>query len=118
MRGTDATELRPAHARTATLLTRQNRIRRTPRPREPANSTALRLNLRTRVYRHFDSAGVVTNARLDANGNPVEAYDFKGNLLRSTRRLAADLHRVPDWLAEPARSMTESFRGQHAATTR
>jgi RHS repeat-associated protein len=61
------------------------------------------LNLRTRIYRHFDSAGVATNARLDANGSPIEAYDFKGNLLRSTRRLARDSTAVPDWLlpAEP-----------------
>src|SRR5262249_31603474 len=54
----------------------------------PPNATpaeeekAQRLNLRTRIYRHFDSAGVATNARLDAAGNPTEAYDFKGNLLR------------------------------------
>lgn len=61
------------------------------------------LNLRTRIYRHFDSAGVATNARLDADGSPLEAYDFKGNLLRSTRRLARDYSAVPDWLlpAEP-----------------
>jgi len=60
-----------------------------------ANAEAL--NLRTRTYRHFDSAGVATNARLDAGGNPVEAYDFKGNLLRSTRRLARDYRAIPDW---------------------
>jgi RHS repeat-associated protein len=61
------------------------------------------LNLRARIYRHFDSAGVATNARLDAIGSPTEAYDFKGNLLRSTRRLARDYTAVPDWLlpAEP-----------------
>jgi RHS repeat-associated protein len=61
------------------------------------------LNLRTRIYRHFDSAGVATNARLDASGSPVEAYDFKGNLLRSTRRLVSDYKAIPDWLlaAEP-----------------
>jgi len=66
-----------------------------------ANAEAL--NLRTRIYQHFDSSGVATNARLDANGNPTEAYDFKGNLLHSTRRLARDYTTVPDWLlpAEP-----------------
>jgi len=64
-----------------------------------ANAEAL--NLRTRIYRHFDSAGVVTNARLDVNGNPTEAYDFKGNLLRSTRRLVTDYTAVPDWLLNP-----------------
>jgi RHS repeat-associated protein len=59
------------------------------------------LNLRTRIYRHFDSAGVATNARLDANGSPIEAYDFKGNLLRSTRRLVSDYTAIPDWLLNP-----------------
>ena len=64
-----------------------------------ANAEAL--NLRTRVYRHFDSAGVVINARLDANGNPVEAHDFKGNLLHSTRRLVSDYTAIPDWSLAP-----------------
>ncbi|VVO04135.1 hypothetical protein PS710_02909 [Pseudomonas fluorescens] len=66
-----------------------------------ANAEAL--NLRTRIFRHSDSAGVATNARLDANGNPIEAYDFKGNLLRGTRRLVSDYTAIPDWLlpAEP-----------------
>jgi RHS repeat-associated protein len=59
------------------------------------------LNLRTRIYQHFDSAGIVTNARLDAGGNPVEAYDFKGNLLRRTRRLATDYKEIPDWSQNP-----------------
>ncbi len=69
----------------------------------PPNATdaqkreAQRLNLRTRIYRHFDSAGVATNARLDANGNPAEAYDFKGNLLCSTRQLVSDYKTIPDW---------------------
>ena len=66
---------------------RQDRVRRSALPNAEA------LNLRTRIYRHFDSAGVATNARLDASGNPIEAYDFKGNLLRSTRRLRQRLHR-------------------------
>jgi RHS repeat-associated protein len=64
-----------------------------------ANDEAL--NLRTRIYRHFDSAGVATNARLDANNNPVTAYDFKGNLLRSTRRLVSDYKSIPDWAQNP-----------------
>lgn len=59
-----------------------------------ANAEAL--NLRTRVYRHRDSAGVATNARLDANGNPTAAYDFKGNLLHSTRHLVSDYKAIPD----------------------
>ena len=54
-----------------------------------------------------NSAGVVTNARLDANSDPTEAYDFKGNLLRSTRRLARDYTAIPDWL-QPAESQLEA----------
>lgn len=73
----------------------------------PLNATpaqeneAQRLNLRTRIYRHFDSAGVTTNARIDANGKPTEAFDFKGNLLRSTRRLVSDYKVIPDWQLNP-----------------
>ncbi|MGY2488550.1 SpvB/TcaC N-terminal domain-containing protein [Cupriavidus sp. CP313] len=73
-----------------------------------ANAEAL--NLRTRVYRHFDSAGVVTNGRLDANGNPTEAYDFKGNLLHSTRRLVCDYTALPDWQSDPQLD-AECFEG-------
>ncbi|WP_217646261.1 SpvB/TcaC N-terminal domain-containing protein [Halomonas korlensis] len=70
-----------------------------------ANAEAL--NLRTRIHRHFGSAGVATNARLDANGNPIEAYDFKGNLLRSTRHLISGYKTVPDW-SQPSEPQLES----------
>ena len=63
---------------------------------------AMRLNLRTRVLRHRDPAGEVVNARIDAQGKPVEAYDFKGNLLHSTRRLAKDYKGLPNWHLAPA----------------
>lgn len=59
------------------------------------------LNLRTRIYRHFDSAGISTSARIDAAGHPLEAYDFKGNPLRRTRRLLTDYTAIPDWRLEP-----------------
>ena len=49
------------------------------------------LNLRARPFRQFDSAGVAT----------TEGYDFKGNLLRSSRRLAQDYKTIPDWSASP-----------------
>ncbi|WP_081066246.1 SpvB/TcaC N-terminal domain-containing protein [Burkholderia cepacia] len=65
------------------------------------------LNLRGRLYRHFDSAGVATHARLDASGNPIEGYDFKGNLLCSTRRLVSDYTTLPDWLLNP--NLDEEF---------
>jgi len=51
----------------------------------------MRLNLRTRAFREADCAGVGTS----------EGYDFKGNLLRSSRRLVRDYHRPPNWLAGP-----------------
>jgi RHS repeat-associated protein len=73
-----------------------------------ANAEAL--NLRTRIYRHFDSAGIATNARLDAGGNPTEAYDFKGNLLRSTRQLVRDYKAIPNWLLGPQLD-AEPFEG-------
>ncbi|ALN80702.1 SpvB/TcaC N-terminal domain-containing protein [Lysobacter antibioticus] len=82
----------------------------------PLNATlaqeavAQRLNLRTRIYRHSDSAGVATNARLDANGKPTEAYDFKGNLLRNTRQLVSDYKAIPDWLNNPQLD-AETFEG-------
>jgi RHS repeat-associated protein len=83
----------------------------------PLNATpaqeqeAQRLNLRTRTYRQFDSAGVATNAQLDTNGKPIEAYDFKGNLLRSTRKLVSDYSAIPNWLHDPKLD-AESFEGR------
>ncbi|MES2936378.1 MAG: SpvB/TcaC N-terminal domain-containing protein [Pseudomonadota bacterium] len=67
-------------------------------------------NLRTRVFRQRDGAGIAVHARLDAGGNPVEAYDFKGNQLRTTRRLASDYAGLPDWAAAPALE-AETFEG-------
>lgn len=75
-----------------------------------ANAEAL--NLRTRILRHSDSAGITTNARLDAAGNPLEAYDFKGNLLRSTRQLVSDYKAIPDWSQNPQPILdAETFEG-------
>ncbi|MFI5915060.1 SpvB/TcaC N-terminal domain-containing protein [Dactylosporangium sp. NPDC051541] len=80
-----------------------------PRDVTPEQETrAQYLNLRTRVLRRCDGAGIVTNARLDTAGNPTEAYDFKGNLLHSTRRLASDYTAVPDWRHSPGLD-AESF---------
>jgi RHS repeat-associated protein len=45
------------------------------------------LNLRTRVAKNFDAAGVVTS----------EAYDFKGNLLGGSREVARDYKGLIDW---------------------
>jgi RHS repeat-associated protein len=48
-------------------------------------------NHRTRVFQVFDGAGVVTS----------EAYDFKGNLLRSRRDLSRDYKGEVDWQQNP-----------------
>jgi RHS repeat-associated protein len=47
-------------------------------------------NLRTRVARQYDGAGIATS----------EAYDFKGNLLAARRQLAADYTDVVDWSSD------------------
>ena len=46
-------------------------------------------NLRGKLYQVYDGAGVATSAR----------YDFKGNLLTSSRGFARDYKTVPDWSA-------------------
>ena len=51
----------------------------------------LALNLRGKPFRQFDEAGIVTN----------EHYDFKGNLLESTRRLLEDYKDEVNWAQSP-----------------
>ena len=87
-----------------------------PRTRNPANPRGLlvdkidygealanaeALNLRTRIYRHSDSAGIATNALLNSGGTPSLAYDFRGNLLCSSRQLISHYKEIPDWGANP-----------------
>jgi RHS repeat-associated protein len=50
-------------------------------------------NLRGSVHLHFDQAGVVSN----------DAYDFKGNLLAASRRLAREYRDLLDWRTIDAR---------------
>jgi RHS repeat-associated protein len=45
-------------------------------------------NLRTRMFRQHDAAGMLLN----------EAYDFKGNLLVASRQLAVEYKQTLDWL--------------------
>lgn len=74
---------------------------------------AQRLNLRTHILRHSDSAGIATNARLDAVGKPAEAYDFKGNLLGSTRQLVSDYKGISDWSRNPLPNLdAETFEAR------
>lgn len=62
-------------------------------------------NLRGRIHRQYDGAGVVIN----------EAFDFKGNLLRSRRRLAAEYRDTPDW--SPLADLTDIERIDAAAVS-
>jgi RHS repeat-associated protein len=60
------------------------------------------LNLRARVFKRFDPAGIVTSLGRNPITNQNEAYDFKGNLLRTSREVAADYKGLIDWsVAQP-----------------
>jgi hypothetical protein len=52
-------------------------------------TNAITLNLRGKTYQVFDSSGVLTN----------EEYDFKGNVLRTSRQLVESYQKDPDWSA-------------------
>jgi RHS repeat-associated protein len=62
-----------------------------------ANDQAL--NLRTHIFQHNDAAGVITNMGHNAVSGKDEAYDFKGNLLRSSRQFIDDYKVLLDWSA-------------------
>ncbi|UHD15035.1 SpvB/TcaC N-terminal domain-containing protein [Thiocapsa bogorovii] len=78
VRGTDAQHSDPR------TLNKEPRFEEIDYGEGQANAAAL--NLRTRVYRHCDGAGAVTYG-----------YDFKGNLLASTRELADEYKDILDW---------------------
>jgi RHS repeat-associated protein len=59
------------------------------------------LNLRTRVFRQSDGAGIVSHLARNPDTNQDEAYDFKGNPLRMSRQFAQDYTRAPDWSVNP-----------------
>jgi RHS repeat-associated protein len=61
-----------------------------------AHPDAESLNLRGRLYQHYDGAGVVTSER----------YDFKGNLLSGSRRLAVEYKQQVDW--QPLATLTDA----------
>jgi RHS repeat-associated protein len=60
------------------------------------------VNLRGKVFAHFDGAGIVTSHGTDPLTQHPQAYDFKGNLLRSSRQLVKDYKNPPDWSQDPA----------------
>jgi RHS repeat-associated protein len=49
-------------------------------------------NLKAKIFKRFDGAGIIV----------TDLYDFKGNLLRSTRQYASDYKNAPDWSQSPA----------------
>ena len=63
---------------------------------------AVGLNARTRVFRQADAAGVVTNKGRNAATGNDEGFDFKGNLLRTSRGFFADYKALPNLAAPPA----------------
>jgi RHS repeat-associated protein len=61
-----------------------------------AHPEAASLNLRGKLYKHYDGAGVVTSER----------FDFKGNLLSGSRRLAVEYKQKVDW--SPLAKLTDA----------
>ncbi|GAG55702.1 unnamed protein product, partial [marine sediment metagenome] len=55
------------------------------------------LNLRGKLFMHIDGAGVVFNSGFNRETNQEEAYDFKGNLLCSKRKLAIEYKQQINW---------------------
>jgi RHS repeat-associated protein len=70
---------------------------------EPQAAT---LNVRGRVLRVSDGAGVLENLGINPRTGQRESHDFKGNLLRSTRQLLANPRLLADWSATPALDTT------------
>jgi len=62
----------------------------------------VQLNLRTRVFRQYDAAGVTVQVNRNPDNDRDEAYDFKGNQLGKVRHLALDYTGTPDWSDDPA----------------
>lgn len=66
-----------------------------------SDAAKLQLNLRGKPYQQFDTAGVVISKGRNPETGEEEAFDFKGNLLRSTRQLIQDYKKTPDWSQAP-----------------
>lgn len=76
------------------------------------------LNLNTRIFQHFDAAGVVTNKATNPTTGQNEGFDFKGNLLRSSRAFVADHKALPDWSAPPPTPQVFNSSTQYDALNR
>lgn len=96
--GTDAAQSDPR------TLGTERQVGRTVYGEGVANAQAL--NLRTRVYRQFDGAGMVTSNGPDPESGATVSYDFKGNLLALSRQVLADYSALADWRGAPALDVT------------
>jgi len=74
------------------------------------------LNVRIRIFRHSDTAGVATNGGLDSAGNFLAASTSKGNLLRSSRQLIQDDTKIPT--GRKRRNWPQRLLRAASATTR
>lgn len=68
----------------------------------PENDQTRNLNLRGKAYKHHDTAGLIINLGSSPVTGADEAFDFKGNPLRSTCQLAKDYKNAPDWSRNPS----------------
>ncbi|NJP10191.1 MAG: toxin [Leptolyngbyaceae cyanobacterium RU_5_1] len=66
-----------------------------------SDAQKIQLNLRGKPYQHYDTAGLVTSLGPNPATGVEEAFDFKGNLLRSKRQLVKDYKQTPDWSQNP-----------------
>jgi RHS repeat-associated protein len=72
-------------------------------------SNASEKNLRGKVYRHFDSGGLTVN----------EHFDFKGNLLKTSKQLSASYDQsLLDWNTETVSTEVFTQRTQYDAINR
>ncbi|HEX9200978.1 MAG TPA: SpvB/TcaC N-terminal domain-containing protein [Acidobacteriaceae bacterium] len=55
------------------------------------------LNLRTRVFRHRDTAGIAQNTAVDPATGTEAGFDFKGNPIAASRRFTRVAGTLPDW---------------------
>ena len=84
----------------------------------PANPE--QTNLRGKVYQVYDAAGFVTNLAISPITNQNQGYDFKGNLLRSSRAILAanNLQATIDWNQNPPTSETFTGSSRYDALSR
>src|SRR5262249_28040733 len=63
----------------------------------PGNDQTLKLNLRGRIYKHYDTAGLAISTGTDPATGADGAFDFKGNALRRARPWLLNYRNPPDW---------------------